>query len=286
MAILHSVELVLAIQRISSPFLDILFRGASFLGSEFFYFAVLVFLYWGKHRRLAFRLALLVLFSLYLNFLLKDFFQIPRPEGEGLRILEQPEDFSFPSGHAQSVTTFWLFLAFMMRKPWLYFLAGFLAVLVSLSRLYLGVHFLQDVLVGSFLGIVLAFLGFRCLQFFSRWKFSSLYTLLVLFLVSLLLFFCAPSPLGVKVAGSLSGVLFGYWFTGFVGIPEGSFSKRDWLVGVILLLLIYLGGKILPFSGHWWLFGRYFVLNFFATFGFPFLVTRWSPSENCTLYRS
>lgn len=286
MAILHSVELILAVQRISSPFLDILFRGASFLGSEFFYFAVLVFLYWGKHRRLAFRLALLVLFSLYLNFLLKDFFQIPRPQGEGLRILEQPEDFSFPSGHAQSVTTFWFFLAFMMCKPWLYFLAGSLAVLVSLSRLYLGVHFLQDVLVGSFLGITLAFLGFLCLQFFSRWKFPRLYPLPLLFVAMLLLFFYAPSPLGVKVAGSLSGVLFGYWFTGFVGIPEDSLSKRDWLVGVILLLLIYLGGKISPFSGHWWLFGRYFVLNFFATFGFPFLVTRWSQWKNCTLHRS
>lgn len=286
MAILHSMELVLAIQRISSPFLDILFRGASFLGSEFFYFAVLVFLYWGKHRRLAFRLALLVLFSLYLNFLLKDFFQIPRPQGEGLRILEKPEDFSFPSGHAQSVTTFWFFLALTVRKSWLYFLAGFLTVLVSLSRLYLGVHFLQDVLVGSLLGIALAFLGFRSLRFFSRWRFSHRYSLPLLFVVMFLLFLYAPSPLGTKVAGSLSGVLFGYWFTDLVGIPEDSFSKRDWLVGVLLLLLIYLGGKILPFAGHWWLFGRYFVLNFFATFGFPFLVTRWSQSKNCTLHQA
>ncbi|MEN3186244.1 MAG: phosphatase PAP2 family protein [Atribacterota bacterium] len=272
MVMLHSVELVLAIQRISHPFLVILFRGISFLGSEFFYFAVLVFLYWGMHRRLAFRLALGVLFSLYWNFLLKDFFQIPRPQGEGLRILEKPEDFSFPSGHAQSVATFWFLLAFMMHKSRFYFLAGILTVLISLSRLYLGVHFLQDVLGGSLLGIIVAILGFGLLRFFSQRRFSFLLTVPVLFLISFLLFLYAPSSLGVKVAGSLSGVLFGYWFTGFFELPERSFTKRDWFLGILSLLLIYLGGKMLPFSGNWWLFVRYVILNYFATFGFPFLV--------------
>lgn len=270
MAFLHSVEFLLGLQRFSSPFLDGLMQGISFLGGEVFYFVALIFLYWRVSRKLAFRLALVVLLSLYGNFLLKDIFQIPRPQGETLRVLETPEDFSFPSGHAQSVASFWFFLAFTLRKPFLYLLAGILVVLVSLSRLYLGVHYLQDVLVGASFGVLfaLAFLGF--FQFFSRRKFSPFAAFAFLVSFSFFLFFFAPSPLGVKVAGSLSGVLFGYWLTGSVGLGERSFSGIEYAWGIGCLILLYVGGKALPFGGSFWLFVRYFLLNFFATFGFPF----------------
>lgn len=271
MALLRSVELLLAIQRIATPSLDLLMRGLSFLGDEVFYFAVLVFLYWRVKRQLAVRLAVVVLSSLYVSFLLKEFFQIPRPMGEGLRVLEVPEDFSFPSGHAQSVTSFWFFLALSLRKSFLFILAGVLVFLVSFSRLYLGVHYLGDVLCGAALGLFLAWVFSSLFRGLSSKRVSSLSASFLLGFLSLVLFLFAPSPLGVKVAGSLSGVLFGYLLVTSMGLGEESFSLREYVWGVGILVLLYLGGKSADIDGEWWLFTRYFLLNLYATFGFPLL---------------
>lgn len=271
MAFLHSVAFVLAIQRFATPWLDVVFRSVSFLGTEFFYLGVLVFLYFRVSRKLAFRLAVVVLFSLYVNFLLKEFFGIPRPDGEGLRILEAPEDFSFPSGHAQSVASFWFFLAFSRGGPFWYALAGIFVTLVSFSRLYLGVHYLQDVLAGAALGVLLA-LGFaRLFRYFEARTFPLLGWLPFLGGASLALFFFAPSSLGIRVAGSLSGVLWGYWLAVFFGLPEQPLSGVACGLGAVLLVVLYLGGKALGLQGTGWGFARYFLLNLVATFGWPLL---------------
>ena len=272
MNLLQSVELLLAIQRVSSPFLDLLMRGISLLGSEFFYFGVLVLLYWRTQRAFAIRLAFVVLVSLYTNFLLKVLFALPRPAGAGLRILETPEDFSFPSGHAQSVASFWLFLAFSLREPLYFWLSGILTFCVALSRMYLGVHYLGDVVFGAFLGV---FFAWFLARFFTR---VSLPTLrpwaagALLVLGSLMLFLFAPTPPAVKVAGSLSGALSGYFLTTLLGLRERPLELRAYLWGAGMVLAVYLGGKMVPWNGALWLFGRYFLVNCCATFFVPLLV--------------
>jgi membrane-associated phospholipid phosphatase len=65
---------------------------------------------------------------------------------------------SFPSGHTTSIFALVTMLAiFEKNKKWnaLYILP---AVAVGYSRIYLGQHFLGDVLVGSLLGVLLAVL--------------------------------------------------------------------------------------------------------------------------------
>lgn len=268
---LQSVELLLAMQRVSSPLLDLLMRGMSFLGSEFFYFGVLVFLYWRTQRAFAIRLAFVVLISLYVNFLLKALFALPRPAGVGLRILETPEDFSFPSGHAQSVASFWFFLAFFFRRPSYFWIAGVLTPCVALSRMYLGVHYLGDVVFGAFLGMSFAWFLAR---FFTRVSLPTLRPWAVgalCVLGSLMLFLFAPSPQAVKVAGSLGGALSGYFLTTLLGLKERKFLPKEYLWGTGMVLVAYLGGKMAPWSGALWLFGRYFLVNCCATFLFPLL---------------
>jgi hypothetical protein len=60
--------------------------------------------------------------------------------------------YGLPSGHAQSAMSFWPGLAMMLktRRPWI--AAVILVLLVSLSRVYLGVHFISDVIAGWILG--------------------------------------------------------------------------------------------------------------------------------------
>jgi len=67
---------------------------------------------------------------------------------------ERPSGYSFPSAHtATSFAAAWLLSRhYPRRTPLLFGVAG----LVGLSRLYLGVHYLTDVLVGAALGVALA----------------------------------------------------------------------------------------------------------------------------------
>lgn len=66
---------------------------------------------------------------------------------------------SFPSGHSQAAFTAATFFA-LYYKRWRIFLYGF-AALVALSRVYLGVHFPADILVGSIMGWFTAWIIWR-----------------------------------------------------------------------------------------------------------------------------
>jgi membrane-associated phospholipid phosphatase len=69
--------------------------------------------------------------------------------------------FGFPSGHASGAVAMWGGLAVIFRKRALAWLAPFLVALVAFTRLYLGVHFLADVLGGIVLGGLLLLLAWR-----------------------------------------------------------------------------------------------------------------------------
>lgn len=75
--------------------------------------------------------------------------------------------FGFASSHAANffaVATF-MALFFKNRKKTAAFLA--IASLVSLSRVYLGVHYPSDVFVGGIIGVMCAYLGWRIWLFFG-----------------------------------------------------------------------------------------------------------------------
>lgn len=62
---------------------------------------------------------------------------------------------SFPSGHTISGFAFFTVLALLTNSKVLQILALSLAILVGLSRVYLVYHFLEDILLGSFFGILI-----------------------------------------------------------------------------------------------------------------------------------
>lgn len=67
---------------------------------------------------------------------------------------------SFPSGHSAAIWMIMTFIAFYFRNRsfWLPFLCGLLAASVAFSRVYIGVHFPGDILMGSFIGLSVAML--------------------------------------------------------------------------------------------------------------------------------
>ncbi|MGQ4534985.1 phosphatase PAP2 family protein [Dermabacteraceae bacterium P13115] len=94
-----------------------------------------------------------------LMFSLKAIFARPRPP-RALALLEPPQTFSYPSGHA-TMTTFWCCLVILflfLRASRRTALLGSvlllpLACAVALSRPYLGVHWLSDILAGIALAL-------------------------------------------------------------------------------------------------------------------------------------
>ena len=80
---------------------------------------------------------------------------------EGLQILvSRPHDYSFPSGHsANSLTCAWTIFRLAPKKYGVPALV--LAVLIALSRLYVGVHYPTDVLCGAAIGVAAALAGVR-----------------------------------------------------------------------------------------------------------------------------
>lgn len=87
----------------------------------------------------------------------------PRPEMPLSTVFEP--SFSFPSGHAAVAIALYGFIAYILctlSPKWrvgITVLAVLLIVGIGFSRLYLGVHFLSDVLAGYLLGALWLFLG-------------------------------------------------------------------------------------------------------------------------------
>lgn len=61
------------------------------------------------------------------------------------------KDYSFPSGH--TTASFSIATTLSLNMPKITILIFFLAVIIGISRIYLGVHYPTDVLAGTILGI-------------------------------------------------------------------------------------------------------------------------------------
>ncbi|MCI0519673.1 MAG: phosphatase PAP2 family protein [Chloroflexi bacterium] len=172
------INLILALQQNASAPLYAAMRFFSFLGQEEFFLLVAPAVYWCVDAALGLRLGLFLMVSASLNSTVKLLFHAPRPYWIDSRVLALVEESSFgvPSGHAQNAVTFWGALAFGLRKRWAWAAAIGLMSFIGLSRLYLGVHFPTDVLMGWLIGASLLWL-LRGLEKPSLWMIRSLHWL-------------------------------------------------------------------------------------------------------------
>ncbi len=135
----------------------------SFIGSSSFLVPsislLVIFLIYKKKFREIFMIISASLGSLALNSFLKNIIKRERPV-EFFKAVET--SYSFPSGHAMVAASLSFTIAYILTrnksiktKKVAYAISSLYTVLMSLSRLYLGVHYPTDVIFGIFYGIVL-----------------------------------------------------------------------------------------------------------------------------------
>src|SRR5262249_30188901 len=88
-----------------------------------------------------------------------SFFALPAQQAIEFYRGVKDYSFGFPSGHVSSATTFWGGAALLFRRRWLVFLALGVIILMPISRMYLGRHFLADIIGGGFIGVAVLAAG-------------------------------------------------------------------------------------------------------------------------------
>lgn len=128
-------------------------------GSAYFLVTVTILsIIFMKNKKTSILIAGNLIISTFLNVLLKNLVQRPRPEG--YRLIEE-SGYSFPSGHSMVSVAFYGFIVYLIwtkvkntkLKCFLCSILIILALAIGFSRIYLGVHYASDVLAGGVLSI-------------------------------------------------------------------------------------------------------------------------------------
>ena len=153
------IQLILALQALGD-WPALLAGNISLLGIDSFYLLVAPVLFWSVDTVMGLRFGLYVMTSTSINYTLKLLFHSPRPYWYSRQIhAYTPEpSFGMPSTHAQNAVVGWGSLAYSIKRTWAWLVCIVLIILIGLSRIYLGVHFPFDVLIGWIVGALLLWL--------------------------------------------------------------------------------------------------------------------------------
>ncbi len=158
-------QIILSFESIRLPFLNEVMLALTDFGISallvpiMFIFSVVLFMY--KRYYSIMMLFLLYLTEKTINHELKGLFARERPAFDHL---VNETYYSFPSGHSMNAATIYPFIAYLLVEmiPWLkerqkivYLITGVFVLMIGISRMYIGVHFLTDVAGGFAIGLAL-----------------------------------------------------------------------------------------------------------------------------------
>ena len=257
----YQLDILMYLQSIRNELLTSLFTFFTICTEVPVITVLTAILYWCINKKAGQRILFALCGSLNINIGVKNFVKMARPIGlkglESLRI-ETATGYSFPSGHTQTATTFWIAMMTQFKKAWVYII-GILMILGSgISRLYLAVHWPMDVIVGWFFGIVLSILFVKIFDYIDDSK--SYYILIGIMLIFGVCTYFIGGEDFYKMFGLYTGFVLGYMVEDtYINFSTESEKKRKnifaknpskfgglgnrilrFVVGIISLLAVYL----------------------------------------------
>ena len=251
-------DAIIWVQSFRHPFLDVLFQTATSLGEEEFYLIFLPFIYWCLNKQVGVSLAYISIFSPYLNSIIKLTFRLPRPSDPRIVLLRTETSPSFPSNHAQGAVVNWGYLILWFRNKIFSIVAVVLVLLIAFSRIYVGVHFPQDVVGGVLMGLLLLVAYNWLVGTIEKQRFDLPLPikLTLSVVIPLALLFAHPFDVDgtypAKIAATIMGTILGMSI-GFILEREHVRFKVDGLwwrrglrfvLGMVLVVIFYLGLKV------------------------------------------
>jgi len=188
---MFQTDLIIALQAIRSNVLSKFFVVVSAFGHETTIIILVVLVLFAANLRKGLILTQCVVIAGALTLVAKEWFALPAPSAidPAVSLLDQatvvttlpgargasafferlPVDvvnairsnsasahnYAFPSGHLCLTTAFWISASLLFKRRWLWTIALIMIPLMALSRMYLGHHFLADVLAGVILGLMI-----------------------------------------------------------------------------------------------------------------------------------
>ena len=303
------LSLILALQTFS-PALDAPMKFFTYLGRIEFYLILIPFVYWTIDRRLGMRMLLILILVDIVGTAFKLFFHQPRPYWiGGVQPLTEEASYGIPSTHASDSIAVLGYLAYRVKRTWLWILTVLVLFFIGLSRSYLGAHFPHDVLFGWLIGGLILWGFIRSEESVAAWARSKTpgmqigmgFTISVAIILSGVLLRSlisgtadpaswssyAAEARALRPFFTLSGALFGS-ISGYALMREyarfqtsGAWGRRilRYLLGMIGVVLIYFGLDILfgliasdeTIPGYVLRYIRYATATFWMTFVAPYL---------------
>lgn len=302
------MEYLLWLQTIRNEFLDSALSFVTDLVVSPAIYVVIAIIYWCFNKKAALFLAMNVSVGSMVNQTLKNIFCVYRPWIKNPDIipvksaLENATGYSFPSGHSQIATSVFLSIATMYKnKKWLVSICVFMTLLVMFTRNYLGVHTLQDVVVGMLVAIAVILINKQLLTWVDGSKNRDIFVAIAGGLLSVLVLIyltLKPYPVDLNADGSLlvdpekmvedcyvaSGCMFGF-FTGwilerrFVNFSVDISIKKRILRAVFggVFMLLYAGlmrDKMILMHHLWGEFAFFAIAFIFILFIIPWIFTK------------
>ncbi|MCX9084976.1 MAG: phosphatase PAP2 family protein [Candidatus Methanoperedens sp.] len=268
---------------IENPILDIFFKILTDLGSEPVYILIASLIFWCYDRKMGIRALYVILFSAYIALLAKTLFAMPRPPEYLHKVTEN--EFGFPSGHALVSSGFWGYISIRFKKNWIIIVGIIAVVLVSLSRIYLGVHYPGDVIGGIVFGLIVAFVFSKgetgIASIISRQDLITKY-LIALFFPILLVFIASLTGDLAKEQIELGLVMVSMW-TGSIQEEENirfrDTRNRKHLIrraftGIFVMGSIFVVFEILSLINPAFNYIKYVLLGFSLVYVVPFIFTK------------
>ena len=282
---MFQTELVLFLQSFETDFLNHFFQFWSDVGfSRWTLLFLFVFLF-----GISFRYGVILMQAMILSGLtslgLKEVFTLPRPAHVDLNVkligqgspnltpfdsqgaqrffgrlpedvvdsfrTNPPQSWGFPSGHTSNAMTLGGLLFLFTKKPWVRLIALTILVFVPLSRMYLGRHFLADVLGGYIIGLAFVFMFYKGVvkntwlySFLSRKPHPLQWDIrVVLFFFYMCFFpflFLILPKISHEFVAAFLGLNIGFLLVWKQGIPDDTGTIWQRIARVLIALAVYI----------------------------------------------